>query len=109
MILAGDRILDRLAAALRHAWHRDFRAARVDVDLESDWRKDRLVHLLERRGKHTENRRAWFGVLAGDDPEQRIALFRGRALVDDDGGFALAQVNRPWPAEDAHEFQPVKL
>src|SRR4029434_8267920 len=80
----------------------------IHVDFEFDWRKDRIVKLLDCSGKHLKYRGAWLGVLAADDAQQHFALFRSRAGIDDDSGFTLALVNRSRPMKDPDESQSVQ-
>src|SRR6185312_9499833 len=109
VLAAGDRIDDWLAAPLRHARHGQTRLSVFDVYLEFDRQEHRWMQLVERCGEYLEDRRARFGVLTGHDAQQRLALLRRRALVDDDRGLAFALVDRTRPAEHADETQTVQL
>src|SRR5580692_7383026 len=67
MLVAGHRIADRLAAALDHARHFETGDAALDVDLEFDRRKDRIVDLAQGGGEHLPDGGTGLGVLPSEN------------------------------------------
>ena len=68
----------------------------------------RLVQRVAGRGEDLEHGGAGLGVLAAQDAQQRLALRRRGALVDDVHAFAFAFVDGAGPAEDPGGAQPVE-
>jgi hypothetical protein len=66
------------------------------------------MHHLAGHRENLEDRGAGLGILAAQDAEQSLALFRRRALIDDVDALALAVMNGAGPAKDAGAFQPVE-
>src|SRR5687768_17146570 len=97
MLLAGHRVADRLAAGLDHAWNDQLRDPPVHVHLEPDRREDRLVDRLVGGREDLEEGRARHRILAAHDPQQRLALLRAGALVDDRNDLAAAFVDGAGP------------
>src|SRR5579859_4231381 len=105
----GHRIEDRLAAAFGDAVHCHATPTGSDVALKIDRRKNRRMHLLEGGREDVEDCCSRLGILSAENAKQGTALCFARSFVDDDGGFALAFVNRAGPAEDSDKFQTVEL
>src|SRR5580704_17519474 len=100
MLRSRHGILDRLAAAFGDAGNDQPRGAGVDVYREIDRSEYGLRHLLQSGGEDLEDCCAGYGVLAAKDAQERTALRLICPFVDDDGGFALAFVDRARPTED---------
>ena len=81
---------------------------RVMAGLEVDFGEDRIVDLVERRREHLKDGGAGLSVLAAHDPEDRVALRIGRAIVDREGRFTMTKVDGLWPRKDSGELHTVK-
>src|SRR5436305_12240156 len=108
VLVSRDRVADRLAPGFHQVGDLQASLARAYVDLELDVGKNRIVDSLERRGKHLEHCGAGRGVLAAQNPQQRLALGGRRALIDDDAGFAFALMDGPGPRQDRDGPQPLE-
>src|SRR5580692_3624393 len=108
ILRAGDRILDRLAAALGDAAHDQPALTGVDVDVEVDGGENGFVEFLKRRREHLKDGGAGLGILAAEDAQERPALRLARPLVDHDRRFTFALVNGARPAEDANKTYAVE-
>ena len=109
MRLPRDGIDDRLAATFSYSGHNEPRLSLFHVDLEIDWREDRIVKFVNCRGKDLKYRCARFGIMAVDNAVQHLALFRSRANINHRRGYAFTLVNRPGPVKNAHESQSVEM
>src|SRR5581483_2408901 len=103
------RIDDRLPARLDAAWHDQTGLAGIDVDLEIDPGEDRLLNLLQHRREDLKERGARLGVLTANDAQQRFPLRGTCTLVDEEGGMAMAFMDRTRKIEHADEFQAIEL
>src|SRR5207249_3453387 len=93
--------------AFEDARDRYLGAAPGHVEAEMDRREDRLQHLRDDQREDVEQR-AFRRVLAGQDAEQRRALVRGGALVDDRLDGAVAFVQRAREIDSHEKAQPVE-
>src|SRR5262249_37801551 len=93
-VLRPLRVDDRLAARLDQARDGDARAPRGDVAGEVDRREERREDAAQRAVIYIEVRRAGLGILALEDPAQRVALGRVGAGVDHDLPGPVALVDR---------------
>ncbi|SRR5260370_10951828 len=106
-LVAGHRIADRLAAALDHPRHFETGDAALDVDLEFDRRKDRIVDLAQGGGEHLPDGGTWLGILPGENAQQRVTLGRRCALIDDELRLAVALVNRSRPGQHSRMSEAI--
>src|SRR6185312_6044879 len=107
-LLPRHRIANGLAIDFEHALRADPAASRIDVDVDVDWREDRIEHLLVRRREYGEHRRERLRILSRHDLQQRLALRRARARVDDRLAATLALMDRTGPCEHHRDLRPVE-
>src|SRR5258708_14242064 len=67
------------------------------------------MHLVAHRHEDLEEGGAGLGVLTRHDLEERLALFRRGALVDDGLDFAMAHVDRARPGGGRGQAQAVEF
>src|SRR2546427_1574691 len=94
VVLARDRVLQSITAALAHAV--DAKRALAPAALDGDLlfqESDDLEGRSEQLPRHPTE-------LPGEDLGQRLDLLVGGGGVDDEGGFPVALVNRLGPHED---------
>src|SRR6266404_550334 len=108
MCSARYRVLDRLDLGLQHTLGDDTRDAPVLVERKLEGRKHRIMNLGYDHAEDMEQR-ALGRMLARHDFEQRLALFRGSALVDNRLHLPIALMQRPGEMHGSGEHQTIKL
>src|SRR5882672_2078063 len=106
VLLAGGRALDRSALRLEHSRDQHAGGACLDVHFILDALEEWFVHGVRHGAKHPPVRGPRLGFLAVKNPEQRRALLRVCALIDDRLQLALGLEDRTGPRIQHCELQP---
>ena len=106
---SGDRILDGLDLHLDDSGDREAADPLLLVCLEFDRAEKRFVELLGHRRRDAEDRRKRFRFLPRQDLQDRVALARVGALIDDGKGFSVSLMNCPRPRQNCRCLQPIEF
>src|SRR5262249_25964579 len=106
---ASELIENWRTARCDHAAHYQSGRAGLNIHIKRDLVEDWIIYPFKRRGIHLEQCGAWLGVQPTDDAQQRLALRRVRALVDNEERFSMSVMNRTRPCEYTGKSKTIKL
>src|SRR6516225_8428042 len=103
--LAGYQVFDRFNIGLANTGDPNGRSSLVTIDSESNRGEERFDRSRGDRSGNLPNQSA---VPAAFDRDVRITLLPGGVLVNDHATYAVAFMDRSWPAVDARKHYVVQ-